>query len=448
MSHEKTYTLGDYRTRLQQLREAVAQEFPERAGTVFIVDQTNDPQTELANAAKALNIDVPELKENLDKLGIDFASQTGVARPFVTKDGRTVWLTFGWVDAETRAKGTDHAISEEDMFGYTKAALHELGHALQMHNEPLEQTLNVINGTSLVRYRESFAELYASDMLMRNGLAIPGALDTVMTNYDLERIDKPYKQYLPADEYTELLQRHYPVAPTYNPDNFKGFTGLRDSLERTRAIGLAHQEKGMDAMAAYANDDAIKVVVNDLKKRGFTPEQVTDWLCERADIFPHVMHSIKAAEYLDDSNKRFSDYQEAHTPLEQQTYPSYQSRPVQWSLERSAALAAQKAAETNDPTDRKLAESLLVALLSSDTLGYAKPQGLSDAQEDALLSNPKYTAWAETILKGGSFEQALPAMKKFAQEYIEAHPSPEGGHTPSNPPAPQPASPATSVSPR
>lgn len=213
-------TVATYRALIEGLRATAVREFPERAQDVYIVDDTQPPEQEIAKAAKFLNI--PDLDTQLHSEA-NYPRVSGLGITFHLSEGRNPSIVFGWGYALSMDKtNINKTIDPATFSAMAKAQIHEFVHGL--------------DGRGGTKYDESLAELIAVDVMMRNGLMSQKDVEKIMQDYTKAQQENPDNMYQPQEGYALLIKRFYAHPAEYNPANFRGFTNLRDSYDRVGQI--------------------------------------------------------------------------------------------------------------------------------------------------------------------------------------------------------------------
>jgi hypothetical protein len=420
---EQTHSIDECRRFIGQLRRDVATDFPERAGDIFIVDQSRDPAEQIAEAADKFGI--PDLYQRLEaqdtkKNGV-FPALDGIAMHVRLDDPpRTVWVTYGWGYGHN-LQNSAH-IDADSFRGLMKVTLHELGHALQLgdHRQGF-WAIRDDNGFS-----ESYAELFAEDVMRRTGLLNPMDMDRLNAEYDErkffdekdQRLISPQgDHYDPSEEYAALVRR-YPENPLPSdrlPEHFP----LRDSFTRTLDIAtqvhLPLVENHARFFLLQLSDEALRT----LRHQGKSEEEVKQWVDERPWLFPDRVQAEGAQAYLAVLRQMDTEFDAQGVPAGKRQYPHYE--PVMGppaNLEQAAAQAWLLQARTKDPLDVWLGQHLFNDLLQRDGFtpmeGLVPADGLSEAQESTLVQHTEETGWARQLLAATGTEEAFAGLRRIA----------------------------------
>lgn len=450
MMADPTYTVRDYQTLIQRLRRDLAAQMPERAKDIFIVDQSADPDRQIAEAADYLG--VPDLRERLAKAvegSGEFPAINGKNLTFRLSDDppRTVHIAYGWgYHYNLYEKAPETPIHNTDFYGLAKVTVHELGHALQLGNaEKRPDALELEGGMALElerMFQESFAEVFALDVMRRIGLMPPDGDSTVNAGYDMRKyygrdghvrhgysnagVSRPMigDFYDPSEEYAALL-REYPGHAPYRPGEVPEHFPLRDSFKRSLEVVTRLRPNAVESYAIYMIGEESEAAIAHMRKAGVPEAEISQWADARPWLFPERVQADAGRDYIAMYSAMKADYDARNVPLSERLYPPYETPDVPLpSLEKTAAQAWLQHAATHDPMDRWLAQRLTEDLLMRDELGLkgATPDHISGQEEARILNNMQLVGWAEEALAGADLAKIFETMAKSVQ-YIPDDPN-------------------------
>lgn len=424
---------------IKGLREAIARELPEHSGNMYIFDDSQDAHEELARAAAALG--VPDLEQRILAYRAQFPPDgdehpryIGEAMVINLENDRRIALAFGWgYSVNLDSRPPDLHFVEEDMVYLTKVVVHETAHMAQYlyHPNPLGPDAP---DHATRRHSESFAELFAKDVGIRNGsLPISRAMETAAT-YDAERLFRENDMYDPSEELKTLLGRHYAgQGDELYRANFTEFHGLRDSLERTLEIAMQHAGNDLHTHGAYSAFNNVRgFTIRSLREQGKSDEEIADYILSRPDIYHDAPQAAAGRAHIAVTTPMLENFNRQDTPMAEQRLPPYNfvaEPPL--DLVRRAAVAHLSHSRSGDPIERYAAVTLGEEWLFQQQIGRMPSIGITFEEGQLALDNRSCTVWAERILAGSGVEEITQGLRECS-----AAREPLPGDTP--PPLPTP----------
>lgn len=407
-------SIATYQAMIFDLRKALAEQFPERKD-IYIIDDTrraDGPDGEIARAAKALGI--PDLDKQLKRYKEkNYPHASGVTLSARDRNGNSVSVCFGWGYGYGLHKLSSNAplpSKSPPLDDLVQTQVHELTHGL-MNTEEFPGYM----GNR--KFHESRADVVAADVVMRHNLKNWAKISGEMACKDAPAFLN--SNYDASEGIGILKRRFYPTPSEYRPQDFRGFTHLRDSYERSlKMMEETSQIHELDPAMEAISDKLVARLKNRPKS---DPSKATSDLSsvmiafaqEHQEIFPQLSkRALDAAAACKTHMNNFSNKTDTAIdyvpPLRIKTYDK----------QRAMAAAWIKASKSTDPLDKKIAEALFRQLMpEGDNEGIYTPP-LDNPQQQAILAHPKETAWAQRILNGEKLDAVFPEMRKLADSYL------------------------------
>lgn len=420
MDNQRTFTILDYRHMIEAFRTSLRAEFPEFTDRIYVVDQSRNADEELARAS--IQLGIPDLRERLREISQEvnsdifgqFPRYSGKALTVTAEDGREVFLAYGWGYSRNLDQlPLDTSISETDMLALTKVTVHEVAHGLEMAYRPDNPLLNMPEGV-YTRFQESFAELFAKDVGIRNGLLPRSRAELIAAIYDEDRLHRHTDMYDPSEELQTLLTRYYQGQgdELYRGD-FTRFLHLRDSFERTTRITWEHTGDLATENARNAFTATRIITIEELRRQGKTPEEIAEYILARPDVYHDAQQAAAGRAHLAEAVPLIETMTNQGLPLREQRLPPYHFAPEPpIDIRSRAASAFLRYSQSGDPIQREVSILLTEEWLFQQDNGHLPSTGISFQEGQNVLQNPRCTDWAERILARDTIEEIAAGLRK------------------------------------
>jgi len=307
---QSQYTgIAGYRRMFGELRDSFYHDIPEARGRIDMVDATADREAEITRLSQSLNADPAAIRNKL-------AAGEGHALGLKNRLGQDIGLAFGWpVQA-----GED--LSFSDISVLARVLIHETGHLLDKTKTPLlpgaarQWEANGVHPENVTRRRENFADLYAQNLLLKNGEPHKETRDLI-NEYDFTTaITTPgrhdHSSYDSGDRMLLLLAKH-PDGPGLTSFKLQGWrTGIAEveQLFQERPIDPAETilNRAIAETAGYKVKQLMKDPSYAGKSMDATDSALCDWATGQVDVADRLRRMAAACNYMAGKTDKLRDY--------------------------------------------------------------------------------------------------------------------------------------------
>jgi len=422
MSWKDYKGIAGYNQMIDEIRSSIYKDFPEAKGKIYIFNHLANQDEEVKRAEKELGI--PDLKKDANlvlqamKRNSNFPDISGMMLPIEYENGKRVFLAMGWNPksnyveahgkkikiADTLDKKLEKELTPEYIRTLAWNNLHEAGHALQWLTRLYNYNGAIgVNKENVGIYPESGAEVFARSLLVHNGVKKEGFVYEVMADYDA-------RKYSGIDYYDPSRALLYVTGFDPTKENeLKSYNlkGVKDAFYLSHGVTKNFLGNSAEQYSEFTQNQALAVAASYLAQdKGFSEEQIKNWIKERNDIVLRAGQIEAGDNYLKNPVGEYKGFEKPDIKLEQ-----------------VASRAWLKYQQTHDKADGIMASVLISGMLDLNKHGLKHSTELDKNNAQVLLQNKDWENIAKRMAAGESIEYTAPDIKKFIDEHKISVPS-------------------------